>query len=159
MGRLGPVTEGRVSTVTVNSLTVIESTELDVWADVDTSKANITEKNDEVQQELLTLIAKAGIEKDNIATSGGSGRQDDLRPLAASIWLHKYYAEQAKSSGRAGTFGDLRDYWQGRMEFYMRLVLGLDPRKMNVVSDHQVTLTSGADTDVTENNLRQILIS
>jgi len=146
-----------MSAVTVNSLTVIESTELSKWASVDVTLTDITEKNDEVQQELLVLINKAGITIANIALSGGAGRQDDLRPLAAALWLFKYYAEQTKAIG--GGFEDLRDHWKMEMDRYTSLVLGLDPKTFAVRSDHQVTLTSGSDTDVTSNNLRQVLIS
>ena len=82
---------------------------------------------------------------------------DDLRALAAAIWLFKYYAEQVKVSGRG--FDELRDHWKSEMGRYTSLVLGLDPKTFAVKSDHQVTLVSGADTDVSSNNLRTILIT
>jgi hypothetical protein len=133
-----------MATITINAHTVIKSSELNDFDEVD-DLATSDEKLAATQAWLLLLLVRAGVEESQV-TATGAGQ---LRSLAAYDLLERYYAEIAREMSAEEGFASKREYWAGRKQEEMDLIFGTDPPLIDI---------DPSTTDKPGGELRQIWI-
>ncbi len=147
-----------MSIAILNSLTVIDSDELDEFDDIDSSTTAILEAlSAEVQAELQLLLHRAELAEDTLIADPDADADSEVKSLhmlAVHIWLRIYYTKISSSVDEEGFNAKVKLHTQ-QVERQQLLALGLD-KNLKPVGEHAVKTLAGPSTKGAQNELRHI---
>lgn len=126
-----PTTQVTLESDTDGTLVVVQSTELDEYDHDVGATTLVEEKNTEAQRALIRKLNRAGIAEGEVLrhpSTGSPARQDQLRDLAAAIWLEAIYREKAVVLTDDEGFAGKRQYWADMVDKICKEVLDEPPQ-------------------------------
>lgn len=126
-----PTTTVTLESDTDGTLIVVQSDELDEYDHDVGATTLVEEKNTEAQRGLVRKLARAGIAEGEVLanpTGSSPARQDQLRDLAAAIWLEAIYREKAVVLTDDEGFAGKRQYWADKVVELCKDILGEPPQ-------------------------------